>query len=114
MSKQFEQRDVERRAQWLAWKHGADKQRVMRALLRTEIRVDTELSTDISTFLEFTPSLERALLYLRSEVALRLFERGAMDSIVEWLERTEQLAGSCVESRPTINDLCDWEAEVHI
>ncbi|MBU1318533.1 MAG: hypothetical protein KKH67_04970 [candidate division Zixibacteria bacterium] len=72
---------LEPRAEWLAWRYELDKERVLDALRRLEVRIESVIEVDLFAYLQFDPSLEEAFFYLRPQVALKLFETADLDDI---------------------------------
>ena len=56
--------------------------------------------------MSFEPSLEKALLFLRPKVAMKLFLNENMEEIRLWLVQTEKLFGILVIETHSIEDLC--------
>lgn len=109
--KKIEKSDLEMRASWLAWRYGLDEERLLVALERTKVTIDYELPYDFFNYLKFEPSLVKALLYWRPEVALRLFEEGDMEQISKLLELIDRIAGHFDMRHHSIEEQCLWEAE---
>ena len=105
---------LESRAYWLAWRYELDEKRVLNALKRLEVKIETVIEVDLFAYLQFDPSLEEALFYLRPQVALKLFETADLDDIRRWLKLTESLLGRHVHDRPWVEELCRWDVEQHL
>ena len=102
---------LEPRAKWLAWRYELDEERVLKALERLEVKIESVIEVDLFAYLQFDPSLEKAFFYLRPQVALKLFETADLDDIRRWLKLTESLLGRHVHDRPWVEELCRWDAE---
>ncbi len=103
--------DLKTRAHWLAWRYELDEERVLNALKRLEVKIEHIVMEDFFAYLEFDPSLETALFYLRPKVALKLFETADLDDIRKWLKLTESLLGGQVHDHTWVEGQCRWDAE---
>ena len=106
--------ELETRAHWLAWRYEIDEKRVLNALKRLEVKIESVIEVDLFAYLQFDPSLEEALFYLRPEAALKLYETADLEDIRRWLELTQSLLGRHVHDRPWVEELCRWNAEQHL
>ena len=73
--------DLEQRVRWLAWRYNLDEKRILECLRRAKVEIEHVVSDGLFSYLSFDPSLEKALLYSRPEVALRVFETANLDNI---------------------------------
>ena len=106
--------DLEQRARWLAWKCNLDGKRILKCLRRTKVEIEHVVSDGLFSYLSFDPSLEKALLYSRPEVALRVFETANLNDIRKWLTTMDELAGKLVHDWPGNEELCRWETESYL
>ena len=102
------------RAGWLANLYQVDKDRVTSILRRTRATASTEIMGDFFTYYEWSPSLEKALLFGRPGVVLKVFEIAELDAIREWLSATEKLMDGVSIDFPDVEELCRWEDEKHL
>lgn|GEM_PF-2735192 len=102
---------LEPRAEWLAWHYELDKKRVLNVLRRLKVTIESTVMDDFFAYLEFDPSFETALFYLRPQVALDLFATGDLQKIREWLALTERVVGKSHHDQPWVEELCRWDAE---
>ncbi len=106
--------DLEQRACWLAWRYNLDEKRILECLRRTKVEIEHVVSDGLFSYLSFDPSLEKALLYSRPEVALKVFETANLDDIRKWLTMMDELAGKLIHDWPGNEELCRWEAESYL
>jgi hypothetical protein len=108
-------KNIELRADWLSWRYDVPKEDVLKALLRTQASIDETLGDcKLFTRVTFRPSLETTMLYLKPQVALRLFLSEDMSKISDWLEHTEKLFGQQVDHSRGVEELCSWEYDSYI
>ena len=106
--------EIELRARWLAYLHQLDKDRVASVLKTTRALTSTKVMDDCFTYYEWSPSLEKALLFGRPSTVLKLFENADPDAIQEWIMSTEKLLEGVPIDFPSVEDLCRWEAEKYL
>jgi len=102
---EFDPELVKIRAGWLASKYGLPYDRVYKVLDRTvlkepihpfEYEPDEVGIDELVYYLIFEPCLEKALTYLRPEVALALFEREKPESIATWIKQSYEIIGKLI------------------
>lgn len=106
----FRKPGMQTRAELLAWQFDICPKRVFKILSRCKTKRVGILSTQHCDFLTFSPSLEKALLYLRPEIALKAFEKGEFSLIEDAITALESLVGQN-KWDISIEELCHWKAE---
>lgn len=115
MSVKIEKGDFEARARWIAWKYDLDEKEVEKALLRTKVSIRETTADNYFSYLEFEPSLERALHYLRPKLAIQIFNECDHDEISGLLKHLEKSAGRFIDQHQhSIEEQCRWEAESYM
>lgn len=97
------------RAELLAWKYRISERRVLKILKRCKVTRLEHASSQHCDYLWFEPSLEDALVYLRTEIALKAFEKDDLSLTHDVLNALVSLMGLARREMP-VEELCRWKA----
>ena len=102
---------LEPRARWLAWRYELDEKRVLKVLERLDVKIEYVIECGDFAYLEYSPSLETALCYLRPNVAMKLFETADLESIRKLLSLMTSIDGMQTFNDKWVEERCRLEVE---
>lgn len=110
----IEEREVEQRAHWIAWRYGLDKESILEALKRANVKVTYTVIGDFFRYLDFSPSLDHALVLTMPKTIVQMYLTADLEDLRRWEELTSRLVGKNADDDLDAEGLCRWEAEQYL